>query len=107
MKQLLLAACVLTGLAMTTGARAQPTEQTFAVHTTGELAELCADVSPTNSLMTTAAQNFCHGYMLGAYQVLAQINAARGRPEFCIPTPSPTRNQAIARGIAFGINLTK
>ena len=51
--------------------------------------------------MTTAAQNFCHGYLLGAYQVLAQVNAASPKPAFCIPNPSPTRNQAIADFVAW------
>ncbi len=101
MKQLLLAAFVLTGLALAAGARAQPTEQTFTVKTTGDLAELCGDTTPANSLMTTAAQNFCHGYLLGAYEVLAQINAARGRPDFCIPSPSPSENEAIAEFVSW------
>lgn len=101
MRPVLLTMFVLAGFALITGARAQPTEQTFKVATTGDLAELCADTTPANALMTTAAQNFCHGYLLGAYQVLAQINAARGRQAFCIPNPSPTRNQAIAEFVSW------
>lgn len=100
MKQLFLAACALTLVCFATGARSQPsgepTEQTFAVPTTAALAQLCADTSHSNMLMTTAAQNFCHGYMMGAYQILAQVNAARVKPLFCVPNPSPSRNQAIA-----------
>jgi hypothetical protein len=96
MKRLLLAVCVLTAPLLATAAHAQPVEQTFTVPTTAALAELCADTSSSNVLMTTAAQNFCHGYMLGTYEILAQINAARGGRAFCIPTPAPTRNQAIA-----------
>ena len=106
MKQLIFAACVLaatTCAATTMAAQAQtgPTEQTFRVPTTTALAELCADTSSGNITMTTAAQNFCHGYLLGAYQILAQVNAARGTPAFCIPKPAPTRNQAIAEFVSW------
>ncbi len=108
MKHLLFAVCILMGTTLAasaqTGAGAQtdqPTEQTFTVHSTGDLAELCADTSSPNMMMTTAAQNFCHGYLLGAYQVLAQINEARGTPVFCIPSPSPSRNQAIAEFVSW------
>jgi Rap1a immunity proteins len=95
MRPLLFAVCILAATALTAVAQTVPPEQTFTVQTTSALAELCARTSPPDA-MTTAAQNFCHGYMLGAYQILAQVNAARRRPEFCIPNPSPTRNHAIA-----------
>jgi hypothetical protein len=75
--------------------RSAPTEETFTVPTTSALADLCADTSPSDPMMT-AAQNFCHGYMVGAYHVLLQVNAARRKPAFCVPTPPPTRSQAIA-----------
>ena len=95
MKWLLVSAGVLVGLAAAPAARSQTTEQTFLVPTAGSLAQLCGDMSPNDPMMT-AAQNFCHGYMVGAYQVLVQVNAARKKPAFCAPTPAPTRNQAIA-----------
>ena len=95
MKWLLVSAGIVVVLAASPAARSQTTEQTFLVPTAGSLAQLCADTSPSDPIMT-AAQNFCHGYMVGAYQVLVQVNAARKRPAFCTPTPQPTRNQAIA-----------
>lgn len=100
MKQLLFVASALTLVCLAAGVRAQPsgqpTEQTFTAPTTGALADLCSQTSRSDMLMTTAAQNFCHGYLLGAYQVLAEINRAQPKPFFCIPNPSPTRNEAIA-----------
>lgn len=101
MKQLIFAACVLAATTCAAGAETGPTEQTFQLPTTAALAELCADTSSADITMTTAAQNFCHGYLLGAYQILAQVNAARGTPAFCIPKPAPTRNQAIAEFVSW------
>ncbi|HUC19420.1 MAG TPA: Rap1a/Tai family immunity protein [Acetobacteraceae bacterium] len=101
MKRSLFTVCVLAAMALAPAAHSQPVEQTFTVPTTSAVAELCADTSSSNLLMTTAAQNFCHGYMLGTYEVLAQINAARGKPAFCIPKPAPTRNQAIAEFVSW------
>ena len=95
MKPLLAAIGVLMTLGLPLSAHCAPTEQTFAVPTTAALADLCADASPSDPLMT-AAQNFCHGYLLGAYHVLLQVNAARGKPAFCMPQPSPPRSQAVA-----------
>jgi Rap1a immunity proteins len=101
MKRPLFAACIVAATTMAVGARSEPTEDTFSVPTTAALAELCADTSSSNAMMTTAAQNFCRGYLLGAYHILAQVNAARGKRAFCIPSPSPTRNQAIAEFVAW------
>lgn len=96
MKSLLFTVCILTATTLAVRAQVQPNEQTFVVKTTDELADLCADTSGSDVMMTTAAQNFCHGYLLGAYQVMEQVNEARKKPDFCIPNPSPSRNQAIA-----------
>jgi hypothetical protein len=101
MKRLLSTVAVLTATALSAHAQTAPTEQTFTVTTTSALADLCADTSGSDAMMTTAAQNFCHGYLLGAYQVLAQVNGARGKPFFCMPNPSPSRNQAIADFVAW------
>jgi hypothetical protein len=101
MKRLLSTLAVLTATALSAHAQTAPTEQTFTVTTTSALADLCADTSGSDAMMTTAAQNFCHGYLLGAYQVLAQVNGARGKPFFCMPNPSPSRNQAIADFVAW------
>jgi hypothetical protein len=101
MKRSLFAACIVAATTIAAGAQSEPTEKTFTVPTTASLAELCADTSSSNAMMTTAAQNFCRGYLLGTYQIMAQVNATRGKPAFCIPHPSPTQNQAIAEFVAW------
>ncbi len=72
------------------------TEDTFHLRATSDLVELCS-ATPSDP-MGTAALNFCHGFTLGVFQVLAEQNAAeRARKLFCLPdTPTTTRNQAIA-----------
>ena len=87
-------------MAVATAAHSQPTEMTFMVPTTSALVELCSAPS-SDPMMTTAARNFCQGYLVGAYQVIAQVNAARRTPDFCIPNPAPTRNQAIAAFVSW------
>jgi hypothetical protein len=101
MKRPLFAACIVAAATIAVGARSEPTEDTLGVPTTAALAELCADTSSSNAMMTTAAQNFCRGYLLGSYQVLAQVNAARRKPAFCLPSPPPTHNQAIVEFVAW------
>ncbi|MGC1411550.1 MAG: Rap1a/Tai family immunity protein [Acetobacteraceae bacterium] len=72
------------------------TEDTFQLHTTGDLVELCS-TAPSDP-MGIAALNFCHGFTLGVYRVLSEEAAAQrmGRL-FCVPdTPTMTRNEAVA-----------
>jgi Rap1a immunity proteins len=90
----------LTGIALCAAAlptqgRAAVTEDTFLLRTTGDLVELCA-TAPADP-MGTAALNFCHGFTLGVYRVLAEENAAKRVGKlFCTPDALPTRNEAIA-----------
>jgi hypothetical protein len=72
------------------------TEDTFLLHTTSDLVELCS-AAPSDP-MGTAALNFCHGFTLGVYNVLTEENAAKRMGKlFCMPDPAPTtRNQAVA-----------
>jgi hypothetical protein len=95
MRPSIAAIVVLSVLALPAGVRSAPTEQTFVLRTTGDLADLCAYTSASDPMMT-AAQNFCQGFMVGVYQVLQLVDAARAKPAFCIPTPPPTRTEAIA-----------
>jgi hypothetical protein len=75
--------------------RAAPTEQTFQAKTTGDLAQLCA--TPASDPAAVAAVHFCHGYLIGAFQVLREVNEARGKhAAFCLPQAVPTRNEAVA-----------
>jgi Rap1a immunity proteins len=71
------------------------TEANFAAKTTGDLVELC-DATPDNA-MGTAAVNFCEGFAQGAVSVEMQNLAAfRGPKLFCMPSPLPSRNQALS-----------
>lgn len=75
-------------------AHAAVTQDSFQVRSTSDLVDLCtASLSDT---MGTAALNFCHGFGVGAYRVLDELNRARRNPMFCMPSPMPTRNEALA-----------
>ncbi len=71
------------------------TEPNFGARTTGDLVELCDP--RTDSAMDQAGVNFCHGFTLGAVRVEMQHDlASRSMKLFCLPTPMPSRNAAIA-----------
>src|SRR6188508_3562442 len=74
--------------------QAAVTEDTFLLRTTADLVELCSATS--SDPMGTEALNFCHGFGVGAYRVLAEVERARDAHMFCVPAPVPTRNEALA-----------
>ena len=78
-------------------AQAEPvTEEHFKIVTTGDLATLCA--AEPGETLGTAALNFCHGFAVGVYQVLAeQQTAPRSRKMFCLPNPQPTATRPSPR----------
>ena len=65
----------------------------FLVKTTHDVVALCT--TPESEPLYTAAVNFCHGYLVGAWQYHAAIAARRKRDIVCLPDPPPTRSQAI------------
>ena len=74
---------------------AATTEANFGAATTADLVNLCTAV-PDNAI-GTAAVNFCEGFAQGAVLVEMQNMAAfRGPKLFCMPNPSPTRNEALS-----------
>ncbi len=81
-------------VAMPAAGRAAVTEDSFAVRTTGDLVDLCA-AAPSDP-MGNAAVNFCHGFGLGVFRVLQAVDNAKRTKLFCLPDPSPTRNEAVA-----------
>ena len=91
---LVLAGC---GMALTAfAARAAVTQDSFLIRNTGDLVDICS--APQTDPLYTAAINFCHGFGVGVVRALqAQDAASRSRHLFCIPTPAPTRNEAVAR----------
>jgi hypothetical protein len=71
------------------------TETNFGPATTADLVELCT-ATPDNG-MGTAALNFCEGFAQGAVLVEMQNMAGfRGPKPFCMPSPPPSRNEAIS-----------
>ena len=77
-----------------------PSENTFQVTTTGELARLC-EATP-NEVNGVAALHFCHGFAVGAYQYYQIVSAAEGKwPLVCAPNPPPSRNEVVADFVAW------
>jgi hypothetical protein len=93
----------LAGFALCIGlsagsAHAAVTEDTFMLHNTGDLVDLCS--AAQSDAMYTAAVNFCHGFTVGVFRVLQEEDRARkSRHMFCIPSQSPSRNEGIAKFI--------
>ncbi|WP_376099905.1 Rap1a/Tai family immunity protein [Roseomonas sp. CCTCC AB2023176] len=56
--------------------------------TTSELAGLCAATEGAGAA-ANAAVGYCRGFIVSAGQYHAAV-AARGRPAFCLPDPTPT-----------------
>jgi hypothetical protein len=71
------------------------TEANVAAGTAGDLVELCT--ATPDSAIGTAAVNFCEGFAQGAVLVEMQNLAAfRGSKLFCMPSPPPSRNEALS-----------
>ena len=76
------------------------TEANFGARTTGDLIELCT-ATPDNAI-GTAAVNFCEGFAQGAVLVEMQNQAAfRGPKLFCLPSPPPSRTEALSEFVAW------
>lgn len=96
MHRTLLAAIMAAGLSPLTAAAV--TENHFVIRTTQDLIDLCT-AKPDDPLYT-AAVNFCHGYLVGAYHYYqASVSGPERKPFVCPPTPPPSRNAAIAEFI--------
>ena len=70
------------------------TPETFQVRSTRDLVDLCA-VAPDDP-MAAAAMNFCHGFGVGVYRVLEEVEMTRKTHMYCLPSPNPTRNEVVA-----------
>jgi hypothetical protein len=90
--QAALAATALTALSMQAYA---VTEDNFLAKTTGDMVALCS--AGDGDAYKTAALNFCHGFVVGAYRVIAEEQVALGKNRaFCPPATPPNRNESIA-----------
>jgi hypothetical protein len=75
-------------------------EADFEAKTTQNLLNLCT-ASP-NDPRYREAIHFCHGYLVGAYHYhVAQTSGEGGKPLVCLPTPPPSRNEALRMFIAW------
>jgi len=86
---------IATGVPL--GARAAPVGQDdFLIATTANLVSLCSAVAADP--LYTPARNFCEGFVVGTYRVIATEEAATRskRKSFCIPANGPSRDQAVA-----------
>lgn len=69
-------------------------QQDFQVDTTEQLLNLCS-ATPDDPFYTHA-MNFCHGYLVGAYDYYEAAHAiGKGPKMVCFPDPPPSRNDAI------------
>ena len=92
-----LAAALLATISAGAGA---VTEDNFLAKTTGDMIALCS--ADSADAMKTAALNFCHGFMVGAYRVMAEEETVLGANRaFCPPSPLPSRNEAVASFLAW------
>ena len=70
------------------------TQNDFQADTTEQLIRLCT-ASPDDPLFHPAI-NFCHGYLVGAYDYYeAAHGGAKGPRLVCFEDPPPSRNEAI------------
>jgi hypothetical protein len=82
------------------GAALAATDANFNARTAADLAALCS--AQADNALGTAALNFCEGFLQGAVIVEMQNQAAfRGRKLFCLPTPPPTRSQAMSECVGW------
>jgi hypothetical protein len=96
-RYLIYLATIAIATIVSSGARSAPVGQDdFLVATSANLISLCSAVE-TDPLYTPA-RNFCEGFAVGTYRLIATEEAATQsrRKLFCIPANGPTRDQAIA-----------
>jgi len=88
-------------LLMAQTATAQVTEQNFRGGRTGDLAALCG--ASEQDPYRPAALAYCQGFFVAVGQYHHALTAQGGaqRPIFCLPSPSPTFDQARSSFVAW------
>jgi hypothetical protein len=82
--------CLMPGCVFAGGV----SQEDFQVDTTEQLIRLCS-ASPDDPLYNHA-MNFCHGYLVGAYDYYEAAHAiGKGPKMVCFPDPPPSRNDAV------------
>lgn len=91
----LYAAALISALAMLPRAvPAATTQDNFLLRTAGDLAAVCSPAA--DDPLMAAAIGFCEGFAVGVYRALEETQAGFRAKLFCMPSPGPTRSQAIA-----------
>jgi Rap1a immunity proteins len=82
-------------------AQAAVSRDQFPPRTTGDLVALCG--AGKDDPLMTAAVNFCQGFAEGAVEVALgyESMARQNRKPFCLPTPGPSHNEALAQFAAW------
>jgi hypothetical protein len=81
-------------------AGAAVTDEDFEVRTTRNLLNLCA-VSADDPRAKEAIQ-MCQGYLVGAYHYYLATNSGKDSMRLvCMPSPTPSRNEAVALFVAW------
>lgn len=77
-------------------------DDSFLVRNALDIVTLCS-VAKEDPLHTAAA-NFCHGYVVGAYHYYRAMTTGQDpdrQPLFCLPDPQPSRDEAIRAFVAW------
>ena len=99
MKRISFVAAV-SGLALCLpGTAGAVTQDQFSLHNTGDLAALCS--ASTTDPLYAAAINFCQGFGVGTYGVLAEVQRAQPNLRLFCPPEGITRNDAVAAFVAW------
>ncbi len=99
MKEVLLALGLLVGGFVTRPATAA-TPANYDVRTAADLVAICS--TEPGDAVASAATGFCHGYVVGVYRTLEEIQQAKPSSRmFCPPAVRPSRTQAIAAYVAW------
>ena len=89
----------LLGASMAGPARAGAPEN-FDMRSAADLVAACS-VTPTDAV-SSAQVGFCHGFMVGVYRTLEEVQAARPSARmFCPSGTMPSRNEAIAAYVSW------
>ena len=77
------------------------THDSFLVRNALDIVTLCSLAK--DDPLHTAAANFCHGYVVGAYHYSRAMTAGDPdrKPLVCLPNPQPTRDEAIRAFVAW------
>ena len=92
----LAAGAALSAGLLFSAAHAAVTQDNFPPKTTADLVALCS--AQKDDQLVTAAVNYCHGFAEGAVDIALSYSAVgpQAHRPFCLPSPAPTHDQAVA-----------